>query len=148
MLLSQPRCARAIDAIIEGEDPHDTAIISKNFKLDARLDSATLDGLTMDEISQIYRNKVGGSPMEMRTSLTPDHQILLLADEEVLQNLGSGVLKVVQAAPAEGADPKCYYQWLRVDVDGLIELWDMLKICDSGLWDLIFEEEPGALWTG
>jgi hypothetical protein len=35
-----------------------------------------------------------------------------------------------------------------VDVDGLIELWIMLEVCDSGLYDLIFEEEPGALWTG
>jgi hypothetical protein len=55
------------------------------------------------------------------------------------------VLKVVQAAPVEGADPECYYQWLRVDVDGLIELWIMLEICDSSLYNLIFEEEPGAL---
>lgn len=132
----------------KGEDPHDTAMISENFKLDAHSDSATLDGLTTDEVSQIYCNEVGGSPMEMRNSLTPDHQIFLLADEEVLQNLDSGVLKVVQAAPVEGADPECYYQWLRVDLDGLIELWIMLEICDSGLYDLIFEEEPGALWTG
>jgi hypothetical protein len=132
----------------EGEDPHDTAMISENFKLDARSDSATLDGLTTDEVFRIYRNEVGDSPMEMRNSLTPDHQIFLLADEEVLQNLDSGVLKVVQAAPAEGADPECYYQWIRVDVDCLIELWAMLEICDSGLYDMIFEEEPGALWTG
>jgi hypothetical protein len=96
----------------KGEDIHDTAMISKNFKLDARSESATLDGLTMDEFSQIYRNEVGGSPMEARNSLTPNHQIFLLADEEVLQNLDSGVLKVVQAAPVEGADPECYYQWL------------------------------------
>ena len=82
-------------------------MISKNFKLDARSDSATLDGLTMDEISQIYLNEAGGSPMELRNSLTPDHQILLLADEEVLQNLDSGVLKVVQAAPVGGSDPEC-----------------------------------------
>jgi hypothetical protein len=86
--------------------------------------------------------------MKIRNSLTPDHQIFLLADEEVLQNLDSDVVKVVQAAPIEGADLECYYQWLRVDVDGLVELWIMLEICDSGLYDLIFEEEPGALWTG
>jgi hypothetical protein len=132
----------------EGEDPHDTAIITENFKLDARSDSATLDSLTTDEVSYIYCNEVGDSPMEMRNSLTPDHQIFLLADEEVLQNLDSGVLKVVQAAPIEGADPECYYQWLRVDVDLLIELWIELEICDSGLYDLIFDEEAGALWTG
>jgi hypothetical protein len=35
----------------EGEDPHDTAMISENFKLDARSDSATLNGLTTDEVS-------------------------------------------------------------------------------------------------
>lgn len=58
------------------------------------------------------------------------------------------MLKVVQAAPVEGADLKCYYQWLGVDVDILIEFWVMLEICDSGLYDLIFEEEPGAVWTG
>jgi hypothetical protein len=126
----------------------EAAIISENFKLDARSDSAILDGFTMDEVSQIYRNEVGGSPMEMRTSLTPDHQIFLLADKEVLRNLDSGVLKVVQAAPIEGADPECYYQWLRVEVDYLIDFWIMLEICDFGLYDLIFEEEPGALWMG
>ena len=131
-----------------GEDFHDTAMISENFKLDARSDSATLDGLTMDEVSQIYRNEVGGSPMEMRNSLIPDHQIFLLADEEVLQNSCSGVLTVVQAAPTEGADPECFYQWLRVDVNLFIDLWIMLEICDFGLYDLIFEEEPGALWMG
>lgn len=97
-------------------------VISENFKLDASSDSATLDSLTTDKVSQIYRNEVGGSPMEIRNSLTPDHQIFLLANEEVLQNLDSGGLKVVQAAPVKGADPECYYQWLRVDVDGLIEL--------------------------
>jgi hypothetical protein len=57
----------------EEEDPHETAMISENFKLDARSDSATLDGLTMDEVSQIYCNEVGDLPMEMRNSLTPDH---------------------------------------------------------------------------
>lgn len=59
-------------------------MIFETFELDARSDSATLDGLTMDEISNIYRNEVGGSSMELRNSLTPDHQIFLLADEEVI----------------------------------------------------------------
>ncbi|KAJ8114500.1 hypothetical protein OPT61_g3635 [Boeremia exigua] len=131
-----------------GADPDDTAIVSEHFKLDARSDPATLDGLTMDELSEIYCNAVGGSPMEMRTSLVPDHRIFLWADEEVLQNLDSPVLKVVQAAPAEDADPEEYYQWMTVEADGgLIEFWTMLEICDSGLFDLIWEEQPGALWT-
>lgn len=132
----------------EGDDPHDIAIISEHFRLDARSDPATLNGLTMDEVCQIHRNEVGGSPMEMRISLTPDHHIFLLADEEVLQSLDSGVLKVVQAAPIKDADIECYYQWMTVYVKFLIDFWIALEICDSGLYDLIWEEQPGALWTG
>ena len=46
--------------------------------------------------------------MGMMTSLTPDHQILLLADEEVLQNPDLSILKVVQADydPGEYEDDK------------------------------------------
>ena len=131
-----------------GEDPSAILRISENFKLDARSDPATLDSLTMDEVCQIYRNEMGGSPMEMRNSLIPDHQIFLLADEEVLQNLDSGVLKVVQAAPYEDTDPECYYQWMTVHVRALINTWATLGWFDSGLYDLIYDEQPGALWIG
>ena len=86
--------------------------------------------------------------MEMRISLSPGHHIFLLADEEVLQSLDSGVLKVVQAAPIKDADIECYYQWMTVYVKFLIDFWIALEICDSGLYDLIWEEQPGALWTG
>ena len=41
------------------------------------------------------------------TTLTPDHQIFLMDNVEVLRSLDSGVLKVVQAAPVGGADPEC-----------------------------------------
>jgi hypothetical protein len=131
----------------EGDDSHNIAIISEHFRLDALSNPATLDGLTMDKVSQIHRSEVGDSPMEMRNSLTPDHQIFLLADGEVLQSLDSGVLKVVQAAPI-GADLECFYQWMTVEVELLIDSWIALEICDSGLYDLIWEEQPGLLWTG
>jgi hypothetical protein len=126
----------------QGEDPEDVSRLWRLFTLDARSDSAILSGLTRDEICQVYRNAVGGSPMEIMTSLNPDHQIFLLADEEVLQNPNLSVLKVVQADD----DPERYYGWMTMDPGSLIDLWVELEEVDCGLSDLIWNELPGAFW--
>jgi hypothetical protein len=131
----------------QGADPKHVSIISDNFRLDARSDPATLDKITMDAVCGYYCEEVGASPMQMITSPNPDHKIFLLADREVLQNLDSGILKVVQAVPS-GNDPECYFQWMRLWSKLLIEFWVHLEVSDYGLWDFIWEEQPGALYTG
>lgn len=132
----------------QGEDPKAVSILSANFKLDARSDPTALNGLTMDQVSQLYCDEVGGSFLEMRDSLIPDHRILLLADEEVLNNVDTGVVRVVQAAPIEDADPECHYQWMRLWVGLLIQFWVDLENSEHGIWDFIWEEQPGALYRG
>jgi hypothetical protein len=79
-----------------GEEPDNISKLWSLFKLDARSDPATLS-VTRYEICQIYRDAVGGSPMGMMTTLNADHQIFLLADEEVPQDPDLSLLKVVQA---------------------------------------------------
>jgi hypothetical protein len=132
----------------QGEDPKAVSILSANFKLDARSDPTALNGLTMDQVSQLYCDEVGGSFLEMRDSLIPDHRILLLANEEVLNNVDTGVVRVVQAAPIEDADPECHYQWMRLWVGLLIQFWVDLENSEHGIWDFIWEEQPGALYRG
>ena len=132
----------------QGEDPKSTSILSANFKLDARSDPIALNGLTMNQVSQLYCDEVDGSFLEMRNSLIPDHRILRLTDEEVLHNVDTGVVKVVQAAPVEDADPECHYQWMRLWVGYLIQFWDDLENSEHGIWDFIWEEQPGALYRG
>jgi hypothetical protein len=132
-----------------GEDPDKISKLWSLFKLDARSDPATLS-VTKDEICQFYRDAVGGSPMGMMTTLNPDHQIFLLADEEVLQDPDLSLLKVVQADydPDEyrDDDPQRYYGWMTMDPGSLIYLWAELEDVDFGLSDLICSESPGAFW--
>jgi L-lactate utilization protein LutC len=52
------------------------------------------------------------------TSLYPDYQIFLLADEEVLQNLDLSVLKVMQADD----DLERYYAWMTMNPGSIINL--------------------------
>lgn len=130
----------------QGEDPKHILIITDNLKLDACSDLNTLDGHTIEAASQYYCDVVD-EPLQMTASLTPDHKIFLLADEDVLQDLDSGVLKVVQAAPS-GNDPECYFQWMRLESIFLIDFCVDLEDSDYGLWDFIWEEQPGALYTG
>jgi hypothetical protein len=150
----QPKISTAVLARINlykhyGEDPDNISKLWSLFKLDARSDPATLS-VTRDEICQIYRDAVGGSPMETMTTLNPDHQIFLLADEEVLQDPDLSLLKVVQADynPDEYKDdgPQRYYGWMIMDPGSLIYLWAELEEVDSGLSDLISSESPGAFW--
>jgi hypothetical protein len=69
----------------------------------------------------------------MMTSLNPDHQIFLSADEKVLQNPDLSVLKVVQA----DEDPERDHGWMTMNPSSLINLWVELKEVDCGLSDLI-----------
>jgi hypothetical protein len=148
----QPKISTAVLARISqykhyGEDLDKISKLWSLSKLDARSDPATLS-VTRDGIRQIYRDAVGGSPMGMITTLNPDHQIFLLADEEVLQDPDLSLLKVVQAdyAPDEYKDdgPQRYYGWMTMDPGSLIYLWAELEEVDSGLSDLISSESPGA----
>jgi hypothetical protein len=132
----------------QGEDPKPTSILSANFKLDARSDPPALNSLTMDQVSQLYCDEVGGSFLEMRNSLILDHRILLLADEEILLNVDTGVVKVVQAAPVKDVDPECHYQSMRLWIGLLIQFWVDLENSEHGIWDFTWEEQPGTLYRG
>jgi hypothetical protein len=121
------------------------------FKLDVRSDPATLDGLSKDQICRIYRDKIGGQPMGMMTSLDPDHEIFLLVDEEVLRNPELGLLKVVQASfnpfdTGDDDDERREYDSLTLHPRSLVDLWIELENADAGLWDVIWEQRPGTFW--
>ncbi|KAH6618456.1 hypothetical protein C7974DRAFT_440669 [Boeremia exigua] len=130
-----------------GEDPDAVARVEGAFTLDVRSDPTLLDSLAMDEVCALFRAETGNSVAEMRERLIPHTLIFLLADGEVLENVAEGVVKVVQAAPGENADPEDYCQWMRVHAWGLVEMWVLLGVFEGQLFDLMDDEGPGALWT-
>lgn len=137
---------------MESSNSDDPATISKAeglFKLDARSDRSTLDGLTLEEVRQLYHNGTGGQPMN--TDMGP-WRIFILVDEEVLAN--PSIIKCVAADYDAAAcvpkntryGPQRYFGWLRMSSAHVFILWLQL--------DIYFIEEivegteggPGAWW--
>jgi hypothetical protein len=72
-----------------------TAMISQAEKLlkpDARSDPAVLDGLTLEQVRQLYHDGTGSPPMNRQ-----GWRSFMIADTELLVNPDSGVIKCVAA---------------------------------------------------
>jgi hypothetical protein len=67
------------------------------FRLDARLDSATLHGLTLENVRQVYLEGSGGQPIRGTQRRNQGTVIFLLADAQVLQDPDLRLLKVADA---------------------------------------------------
>jgi hypothetical protein len=103
------------------------------FKLDARSDPAVLDGLTLEEVRQLYHEGTEGQPMN--TSKNP-WRVFILVNAEVLANPELGVIKCVAADYDDAAcvpknswfGPQRYLGWLRTSLKHVLALWFELDI--------------------
>jgi hypothetical protein len=102
------------------------------FRLDARSDP-TLAGLDIDQLRQLYNSGEGGQPMNADYKL---HRIFLFADDEVLLDTNTPIIKCVDADyRAEDHIPQNtrmggqrYFGWMRMIAGSVVELWDQLAI--------------------
>ncbi|KAH7086799.1 hypothetical protein FB567DRAFT_51538 [Paraphoma chrysanthemicola] len=148
-----------IDGVTQGlgrmeeadENPDATTQIRERFQLDARSDPATLDGLTLEHVQQLYVKGSGGRPMNTDK---PIWRILLLADAQVLQDPNLRLIKAVAAdydpvaaVPRNTrAGPQRYFGWITMPTTAVLDLYTEL--------DTFYFEEivyhtsggPGAFW--
>ena len=77
-------------------DTTSTAKAWSLFRLDARSNSIILEGLTLEQIRQLYVEGAGGQPMNAGNK---PYRVFSLADSEVLlgSDYDSGLIKVVAA---------------------------------------------------
>ena len=133
------------------DDPTITAKAEDLFQLDTRSDPAVLDGLTLEEVRQLYHDGAGGQPMN--TANDP-WRVFMLADEEVLTKPDLGVVKCVAADYDAAAcvprnphfGPQRYFGWLRMPSTHVLKLWVEL---DTYCLEQIVNHTlggPGAWW--
>lgn len=133
------------------DDPTITAKAEDLFQLDTRSDLAVLDGLTLEEVRQLYHDGAGGQPMN--TANDP-WRVFMLADEEVLTKPDLGVVKCVAADYDAAAcvprnphfGPQRYFGWLRMPSTHVLKLWVEL---DTYCLEQIVNHTlggPGAWW--
>ena len=133
------------------EDPAMIAKAEELFRLDARSDPAVLDGLTLEEVRQLYHDGTGGQPLNKDKG---PWRIFILVDADVLASPELGMIKCVAADyDAVAAVPKNprfgqqrYYGWLTMSSERVLSLWFELEM-------YFFEEignstagGPGAWW--
>ncbi|EMD64906.1 hypothetical protein GGP41_003572 [Bipolaris sorokiniana] len=130
------------------DDPATICKAEELFKLDARSDS-TLDGLTLEEVRQLYHDGTGGQPMN--TDKDP-WRIFILADEEVLAipSLIKCVAADYDAAACVPKNPRFgpqrYFGWLRMSPNHVLKLWFELEIYFLKQIVNYTAGGPGAWW--
>jgi hypothetical protein len=114
------------------------------FRLDARSDAA-LAGLDMEQLRSVYDAGNGGEPMNADY---PTHRVFLLADDEVLADVGADIVKCVdanyRAADYASQNPRLggqrYFGWMPMKAGSAAELWTNL--------DMRFIDEIAPLTIG
>ncbi|KAH7076614.1 hypothetical protein BKA63DRAFT_412219 [Paraphoma chrysanthemicola] len=129
-----------IDGVTQGlarmeeadENPDATTQLRERFRLDARSDPATLDGLTQQHVRQLYVKGSGGRPMNTDK---PIWRIFLLADAEVLQDPDLRLIKAVAADYDPAAvprntrmGPQRYFGWMAMPMTAVLGLYTELDI--------------------
>jgi hypothetical protein len=120
-------------------DPIAQQILSL-FRLDARSDPRVLNGLTMDEVRQAFKDEVGGQPMnanhkELKYCLLVNEEVI--ADHETMKNVRghSPWIKCVEVDyVASDHVPRHtryggqrYFSWMKMTTRwGLLRLWTTL----------------------
>ena len=105
------------------------------FRLDARSDEGTLSGLDMDQLRAVYRDRVGGMPMN--ADFQDHYQLFLLVDEEVLADPELEIVKcnydAAQHVPRNSrlGGAQRYFGWMKMKVETVPYLWNEL-----GYWTL------------
>ncbi|RYO73792.1 hypothetical protein DL766_003579 [Monosporascus sp. MC13-8B] len=124
-----------------GDDDNDRQMRGKLislFQLDARSDAGLLQHASMDQVRQLCQGNQGGSPLNVDL---PTHRYFLLADAEVLKDVGRGEFWVKCVQPGYvAADyvPKNtwlgggqrYFGWMKMTARNVFDLWRELDIHD------------------
>jgi hypothetical protein len=103
----------------------------KLFRFDARSDTSTLHGLTLEDVRQLYSDGSGGQPMNVDMDPWRD---FFLADEAELANAELSVTNVVaadydpiRAVPTNcKAGPQRYFGWITMSPSCILILWKAL----------------------
>ncbi|KAH6883153.1 hypothetical protein BKA58DRAFT_31352 [Alternaria rosae] len=122
------------------------------FRLDARSLPTTLDGLTIEDVRQVYREGNGGQPMRGLQRNNWGTAIFLVADAQVLQEPDLNLLKVgdakydpVAAVPKNPrVGPQRYFGWFTIPTTAVLDFYNWMDI-------FTFEETfrqalPGTQW--
>jgi hypothetical protein len=123
------------------ENPGITAEVLGQFLLDARSDPATLDGLTLEDVRQLYQ------PLYVDWR---QQRLFLLADDQVLQDPDIVRLKVVAAEYGPVAavptnwkfGPQRYFGWMTMPTTTVFYLWDALELFT--MEDIVNRTSPGG----
>lgn len=133
---------KALDATTKARD---------QFRLDARSDPATLDGLMLEDVRQLYLEGSGGQPMNTDNRSC---RLFLLADAQVLQDPDLRLLKVaavdydpVAAVPKNWrVGPQRYFGWITMPATAVLNLYNELDMFQSKQIVNRTSGGPGAFW--
>ena len=134
------------------KEPAAVAKARDQFRLDARSDLATLDGLTLEDVRQVYLEGSGGQPIRGTQRRNWGTFIFLLADAQVLQDPDLRLLKVadarydpVAAVPRNTrSGPQRNFGWLTIPTTAVLDFYDWM---DRFTWEQIVNQAwPGKLW--
>ncbi|KAI4665243.1 uncharacterized protein J4E88_010568 [Alternaria novae-zelandiae] len=106
------------------------------FRLDARSLPTTLNGLTLEDLRQVYREGSGGQPMRGLQRNNWGTTIFLLADAQVLQDPDLNLLKVadakydpVAAVPKNSrVGPQRYFGWFTIPPTAVLDFYNEMDI--------------------
>ncbi|KAH8693428.1 hypothetical protein GQ44DRAFT_148854 [Phaeosphaeriaceae sp. PMI808] len=134
------------------ENPDATAKVLDQFSLDARSDPDTLEGLTLEDVRQLYLGGSGGQPLHVDRG---QRRLFLLADDQVLQDPDLARLKVVAADYDHVAavpknwrvGPQRYFGWITMPTTVIFQLWDALELFDiEQIANRTSPGGPGVYW--
>lgn len=129
------------------KNPDATAKVLDQFSLDARSDLDTLEGLTLEDVRQLYLDGSGSQPLNVDRG---QRRLFLLADDQVLQDPDLARLKVVAADydPVAAVPknwrvgPQRYFGWITMPTTAIFQLWDALELFD--IQQIVNRTSPGG----
>lgn len=146
----------AEEELMTYDDDEENEKLKELFRLDARSDPSLLSGLDRKALCQTYHEGKGGKPMPQNEGF-----VFLLADEEVLNQVGEGtfIVKAVDAEETpreeiplrEDDDEPTYWGWMRMETRQLLELWGELEWFrgfDCMAWTVHQADLDEQVWEG
>ncbi|KAH3957792.1 hypothetical protein HBI81_156620 [Parastagonospora nodorum] len=147
---------RITDGVAEGlaeldeadKDPDAVTKVLGQFRMDARSDAATLDGLTLQDVRVAFLDGIGGQPMNPEENRP--WRLFLLADAQVLQNSDVSLVKVAaphydpgEYVPRNGwSGRQRYFGWITMPTTAVVYLYTEV---DTFSFEYL-AEGPGSLW--
>jgi len=134
------------------DDPNTISKLEDLFSLDPRSDPETLNGLTLDEVRQVYKDKTGGKPISADLNI---YSCFIVADAEVLKDNELRFIKLaesdydptVQIPSHSRIGPRRYFGWIRMSSLRLLSIWFELDLyCFAEICNFT-SGGPGGWWT-